>query len=117
MTKTLPTRTDDPIQEELSLPKPRDSERESNLNGGRGCNMLGRASGTRKVEHHSPCQTPAVKGKHRFRMHGSAHGSGAPGDKRHDHYRHGFWTKDATAARKAAIALVKCGRSDEEVDT
>ena len=61
------------------------------------------------------CQAPAVNGKRRCRMHGGAHGSGAPRGARHGHYKHGFWTKDAVAFRADAVALIRQDRFIEEV--
>lgn len=40
----------------------------------------------------SPCQSPAVKGKARCRMHGGAKGTGAPAGERNGAYRHGLQT-------------------------
>ena len=42
-----------------------------------------------------PCQSPAVAGKTRCRMHGGAAGSGAPKGKRNGKYRHGGFTTNA----------------------
>jgi hypothetical protein len=56
------------------------------------------------------CMSPAVKGRARCRMHGGAKGSGAPCGEGHGHYRHGFWAKDQTAARRAAASLLKHAR-------
>ena len=63
----------------------------------------------------TPCQAPAVRGRRRCRMHGGAHGSGAPTGERHGHYRHGFWTKASVEIRSAAIGLMKCARSTEPI--
>jgi hypothetical protein len=54
-----------------------------------------------------PCQSPIVKGKRRCRMHGGAHGSGAPLGERNGNYRHGFCTANAIAERRAIRALVR----------
>jgi hypothetical protein len=40
-------------------------------------------------------------------MHGGAAGSGAPCGERHGLYKHGFWTKEAAAARALAASLIK----------
>ena len=48
----------------------------------------------------------AVKGKRRCRMHGGAHGSGAPKGGRNGNYRHGFYTAKAIAERRALRALI-----------
>jgi hypothetical protein len=54
-----------------------------------------------------PCQSPVVKGRKRCRMHGGAHGSGAPSGKRNGNYRHGFYTAEAIAERKAVRAWLR----------
>ena len=52
-----------------------------------------------KTRRGTPCQSPAVRGKKRCRMHGGAKGSGAPlGNK--NALKHGFYTKEAIAERK-----------------
>ncbi|MFC5068864.1 HGGxSTG domain-containing protein [Flaviflagellibacter deserti] len=48
----------------------------------------------------TPCQSPAVRGKARCRMHGGARGSGAPKGERNGSYRHGFHTREAFAERR-----------------
>jgi hypothetical protein len=48
-----------------------------------------------------PCQSPVVKGRKRCRMHGGAHGSGAPSGERNGNYRHGLYAAEAIAERKA----------------
>jgi hypothetical protein len=51
-----------------------------------------------------PCQSPAVRGKRRCRMHGGAPGSGAPiGNK--NALRHGHYTADAIGERRLLRAL------------
>jgi hypothetical protein len=50
-----------------------------------------------------PCQSPV----RRCRMHGGAHGSGAPKGNRNGNYRHGFYTAEAIAERRALRALVR----------
>src|SRR6516164_8251236 len=47
------------------------------------------------------CQSPVVKGCKRCRMHGGAHGSRAPSGERNGNYRHGLYTAEAIAERKA----------------
>ena len=54
-----------------------------------------------------PCQSPAVAGKARCRMHGGAAGSGAPKGKRNGKYRHGGFTTDAIDERRC-LASVCC---------
>ena len=63
-----------------------------------------------KTRKGTACQGPAVAGKRRCRMHGGAYGSGAPTGERHGHYKHGFWTKEAEAARRSATTLLRAGR-------
>jgi hypothetical protein len=55
----------------------------------------------------TPCPSPVVKGKRRCRMHGGAHGSGAPKGERNGSYRHGFYTAKAMAERRALAALIR----------
>ena len=51
-----------------------------------------------------PCQSPAVAGKTRCRMHGGAAGSGAPKRKqRNGKYRHGGFTTEAIDERRRVI--------------
>jgi hypothetical protein len=54
-----------------------------------------------------PCQSPIVKGKRRCRMHGGAPGSGAPRGERNGNYRHGFYTAEAMAERRAVRVLLR----------
>ena len=54
----------------------------------------------------SPCQSPAVQGKKRCRMHGGAPGSGAPkGNK--NALKHGLYTKEAIEEQKALKAFIR----------
>jgi hypothetical protein len=53
-----------------------------------------------------PCQSPAVAGKTRCRMHGGAAGSGAPKGKRNGKYRHGGFTTEAIDERRRLAALI-----------
>ena len=55
----------------------------------------------------TPCQKPAAKGKKRCRMHGGAKGSGAPCGERNGSYRHGLFTREAIAERRALRALIR----------
>jgi hypothetical protein len=48
------------------------------------------------------------KGKKRCRLHGGAEGSGAPPGERNGAYRHGLYTREAIAERKAMLALIRC---------
>ena len=53
-----------------------------------------------------PCQSPAVRGERRCRMHGGAHGSGAPvGNK--NVLRHGHYTAEAIARRRELSDLIR----------
>jgi glucans biosynthesis protein len=54
-----------------------------------------------------PCQSPVVKGKRRCRMHGGALGSGAPRGSRNGNYRHGKYTTEALAERRALVAFIR----------
>jgi hypothetical protein len=55
-----------------------------------------------------PCRAPAVTGWRVCRMHGA--GGGAPRGERHGQFRHGRYTREAIAERRAARALVKKAR-------
>jgi hypothetical protein len=46
-----------------------------------------------------PCQSPAVTGRRRCRMHGGAPGSGGPKGSRNGNYKHGRYSADAVAFR------------------
>src|SRR5215217_6047282 len=48
----------------------------------------------------TPCQSPAVNGKARCRMHGGAKGSGAPKGSGNGNYRHGQFTCEAIEERR-----------------
>jgi hypothetical protein len=52
------------------------------------------------------CQSPAVRGKTRCRMHGGARGSGGPIGERNGNYRHGHYTKQRIATMQAARKLI-----------
>jgi hypothetical protein len=60
----------------------------------------------------TPCQKPAAKGKKRCRLHGGAEGSGAPCGERNGSYRHGLYTREAIAERKAMRTLIRSLRED-----
>ena len=60
----------------------------------------------------TPCQKPAAKGKKRCRLHGGAEGSGAPCGERNGSYRHGLYTREAIAERKAMRELIRSFRED-----
>lgn len=52
----------------------------------------------------TPCQSPAVKGKTRCRMHGGADGSGAPAGNKNA-LKTGLYTKAAMAERRRLKAI------------
>ena len=52
------------------------------------------------------CQSPAVKGKKRCRMHGGAEGSGAPKGNRNA-LKHGRYTKSAIKDRRELRRLIR----------
>jgi hypothetical protein len=54
----------------------------------------------------TPCQSPAVSGKRRCRMHGGAKGSGAPIGSANGAYRDGDFTKEAKARKREVSALI-----------
>ena len=60
----------------------------------------------------TPCQKPAATGKKRCRLHGGAESSGAPPGDRNGAYRHGLYTREAIAERKAMRALIRSFRED-----
>jgi glucans biosynthesis protein len=63
------------------------------------------------------CQSPAVSGRHRCRMHGGADGSGAPEGNRNA-FKHGLYTKEAIAERKALRKLIReAGAFLEELES
>ena len=56
-----------------------------------------------------PCQSPAVTGRARCRLHGGADQSGGqPGNR--NAFRHGRYTADAIAQRREVVALVQTCR-------
>jgi uncharacterized protein YjcR len=55
------------------------------------------------------CRSAAVRGKKRCRMHGGAPGSGAPWGNQNA-LKHGLYTKDAIAERKAVRELLRQSR-------
>lgn len=56
-----------------------------------------------------PCQSPAVRGKKRCRMHGAF--AGAPCGSRNGNYRTGEYTKEAIEARRRVSELIRESRS------
>jgi uncharacterized protein YjcR len=62
-----------------------------------------------KTRFGEPCQSPAVQGKKRCRMHGGAPGSGAPrGNK--NALKHGQYTREAIAERRKVSELMRQSR-------
>jgi hypothetical protein len=59
----------------------------------------------------NPCQSPVVKGKRRCRMHGGAHGSGAPKGPRNGNYKHGRYTAEAIAERRELMSFIREARA------
>ncbi|WP_407531011.1 HGGxSTG domain-containing protein [Methylobacterium oryzisoli] len=55
----------------------------------------------------NPCQSPAVRGKCRCRMHGGAKGSGAPKGQANGSFRHGLWTVEVADLRRECRALLR----------
>ncbi|QFR35222.1 hypothetical protein GBB76_17190 [Ancylobacter sp. TS-1] len=58
-----------------------------------------------KTRSGSPCQSPAVNGKRRCRMHGGAEGSGAPSGPANGNYRHGRRCADMIETRRFLKAM------------
>lgn len=58
----------------------------------------------------TPCQSPAVRGKRRCRMHGGAPGSGAPCGRRNGNFRHGHFTAEAKEQRRRLRSLIRDAR-------
>lgn len=59
-----------------------------------------------KTRSDKPCQSPAVQGKKRCRMHGGAPGSGAPrGNK--NAFKHGLYTGEAIKERRSLRSLMR----------
>jgi glucans biosynthesis protein len=57
------------------------------------------------------CQSPAVAGKKRCRMHGGAAGSGAPSGKCNGAYRHGRMTRPAIEERRSYTTWLRSLRA------
>ena len=54
-----------------------------------------------------PCQSPAVSGKRRCGMHGGRPARERQRGERNGNYRHGFYTAEAIAERRAIRALIR----------
>ena len=55
-----------------------------------------------KTRRGTPCPNPSMAGRQKCRLHGAA--GGAPKGERNGNYRHGHFTQEAIAARKARVA-------------
>ena len=53
-----------------------------------------------KTRSGAPCKSTPVTGRRRCRMHGGAHGSGAPKGERNGNYKHGRYTAEVAATRR-----------------
>lgn len=53
------------------------------------------------------CRQPKVSGRARCRLHGGAHGSGAPSGERNGKYQDGHYTKEARAERRWLTQLMR----------
>jgi len=53
------------------------------------------------------CQSPAVRGKARCRMHGGAFGSGGPRGNRNGNFKHGLYTQETQSVRQATRAKIR----------
>jgi glucans biosynthesis protein len=65
-----------------------------------------RRCGARTRAGHS-CRQAAVRGRARCRMHGGAKGSGGPRGDRNGNFKHGIWTRESLATRRALRAKVR----------
>ena len=54
-----------------------------------------------------PCQKPKAKGRTRCRLHGDAHGSGAPGREAYGRYTHGLLTAEPIEERGALSTILR----------
>jgi hypothetical protein len=54
-----------------------------------------------------PCQSPAVRGRPRCRMHGCGRGAGGPMGERNGNFRHGYFTAESVAERKAVREVIR----------
>ena len=79
-------------------PKQRDPSR---LNQAPRCNARTRRG--------TPCQSPAVTGRKRCRMHGGTEGSGSPPGNRKA-FKHGCYSAEAIAKRRMVAALLRACR-------
>jgi hypothetical protein len=62
-----------------------------------------------KTRSGKPCQSPAVQGKKRCRMHGGAPGSGAPSGNQNA-LKQGLYTREALAQRRQISELIRESR-------
>jgi glucans biosynthesis protein len=54
-----------------------------------------------------PCRSPAVRGRPRCRMHGCGRGAGGPSGERNGNFRHGYFTTESVAERKAVREVIR----------
>jgi uncharacterized protein YjcR len=66
-----------------------------------------------KTRKGTPCQSPAVQGKKRCRMHGGAKGSGAPVGNQNA-LKHGLYTAESKAFNKHIQELLRTGKEHLE---
>lgn len=62
-----------------------------------------------------PCRCPAMRGKARCRLHGGAEGSGAPKGERNGMWKHGGFSREAMALRRAAQTLLRSANAEPEM--
>lgn len=75
-----------------------------NTSGMRGASRCGA-----KTRKDTPCEAPAVRGKARCRMHGGAHGSGAPRGNQNA-LKSGLYTAESLELRRHVTQLVRQSR-------
>jgi hypothetical protein len=63
-----------------------------------------------KTRSGAPCKSAPVTGRRRCRMHGGAHGSGAPTGERNGNYKHGRYTQKVAATRQWLREMTKLVR-------
>lgn len=65
-----------------------------------------RCNAPTRTNNGNPCQSPAVRGSLRCRMHGETKGKGAPHGNRNA-LKHGYFTKESKTLRKAVKTALK----------
>ena len=63
-----------------------------------------------KTRRGTSCQSPAMRGKTRCRIHGGAKGSGAPEGSRNGNFHHGERTREAMAFRRECQEILEAAR-------